>query len=183
MSFRNVFYYPGATVGMINKHFQADEKRATIDASSVKNIVLMCGSNDVDTILNSPRHLRETMLKYGQFKSNARNLDKTNHDIDDLTVSLHKWAPNAKIQIINLLPRESRSRNEVISDINLFISNIQKKHSFVNMVSTEKDRFLFTDKFGFRKPSYFSMKGDDNIHLNNEGVIKLAKHLKYHAHH
>ncbi len=88
-------------------------------------------------------------------------------------------APEANIRIINVLPRESRVRNRVISDMNQSILDLQNKHSFVRFLSTEKDRYLFSDKLGFRKTQYFSSRGDDNIHLNSLGIIRLANHLKY----
>ncbi len=141
----------------------------------------MAGSNNVDHILSSPRHLREQLLVHG--KGNAKTLDETNRGIEKLVLYLHKWAPEAIIRIINILPRESRVRNTVISDINQFISKLQNRYSFVSYISTEKYRNLFTDKLGYRKQQYFSSNGDDNIHLNRLGVIRLANHLKYTVHH
>jgi lysophospholipase L1-like esterase len=177
-----VFSYPGASADMILNRFKSDEKRMKLDGNKVDTIILLCGSNDVDSILNSPRYCRDELLTYGKFSQNARALDKTNNSIENLVLFLHQWANSANIKIVNLLPRESSSRNEVISNINQFISKLPERHSFLTMISTEKDRYLFVDKYGFRKSRYFSMKGDDNIHLNTDGVIKLAKHLKYHAH-
>ena len=51
------------------------------------------------------------------------------------------------------------------------------------MISTEKHRNLFTFKNCFRKQVFFADKGEDNVHLNNLGVVRLAKYLKYFAHH
>ena len=71
----------------------------------------------------------------------------------------------------------------MINDINLFISKLENSYSYVDMISTEVDRYLFTNKYGYRKShQYFSCKGEDNVHLNYDGVTRLAKHLKYHAH-
>ncbi len=148
---------------------------------NVSNIVVMAGSNNVDHILSSPRHLRRQILVNG--RDNAKLLDETNRDIENLLLHLHSWAPEAKIRVVNVLPRESRVRNKVISDINQYISKLQDKHSFVSLLSTEKSRHLFTDKLGFRKQQYFSSNGDDNIHLNRLGIIRLANHLKYTVHH
>ena len=178
----HVFHYPGATASGINERFQADERKDSLNADNVKNIVLMCATNDVDSILKSPRYMRDKLLSRDNFKCDARALDSTNNSIENCILSLHKWAPDAQIRIVNVLPRESYSRNKVISDINLFISKMPMKHSFVSFISTEKDRFLFSNKFGFRKSSCFRF-GEDNVHLNHEGIVKLAKHVKYHAHH
>ena len=51
------------------------------------------------------------------------------------------------------------------------------------MVSTELDRCLFSFKDGYRKANYFVNKGEDNVHLNGLGIVRLAKHLKFVAHH
>ena len=60
---------------------------------------------------------------------------------------------------------------------------ITSNYSYIDMISTEVDRYLFTDKYGYRKShKYFSRKGEDNVHLNFNGVTRLAKHLKYYAH-
>ena len=179
----HVFSYPGATANAINERFQSDARKNTLNANNVKSIVLMCGTNDVDSILNSPRKMRTKLLCPDSFSGDARALDSTNNSIEKLILSLHKWAPGADIKIVNVLPRESFSRNRVITDINEFISNLQYKYTYVKLISTEKNRFLFSDKEGFRKSSFFSRYGEDNVHLNDYGIVKLARHLKYHAHH
>ena len=178
-----VFYYPGATVSGIEQRFNLDDKRKGIDASRVTKIILMCGTNDVDVILNSPKHLRNKLLVPDKLSPNPKILDNTNRDIERFAVSLHDWAPNSSVNIVNILPRESFSRNTVINDINLFISKLDSKYSYIDMISTEVDRYLFTDKYGYRKShKFFSRKGEDNVHLNFNGVTRLAKHLKYYAH-
>ena len=177
-----VFHYPGATVSGINQRFHADANKDHLDVSRIKKIVLMCGTNDVDVILNSPRQFRTKLLTSNKHPPDSMCLDKTNRSIKTLILSLQKWAPNAKVNIVNILPRESFSRNQVISDINQFISKLQDDYPFVYVISTEKDRNLFANRYGFRKSMYFSHKGPDNVHLNGAGVIRLAKHLKYHAH-
>ena len=179
----HVFSYPGATANAINERFQSDARKDTLNTINVKSIVLMCGTNDVDSILNSPRKMRTKLLCPDSFSGDASALDSTNNCIEKLILSLHKWAPGADIKIVNVLPRESFSRNRVITDINEFISNLQSKYTYVKLISTETNRFLFSDKEGFRKSSFFSRYGEDNVHLNNYGIVKLARHLKYHAHH
>ena len=179
----HVFHYPGATAEGINQRFHSDTRKNLINTSDVKNVILLCGTNDVDSILNSPKHMRSKLLKVDGHKANAKCLDTTNRSIEKLVKKLHEWAPLALINIVNILPRESRVRNEVICDINHFISNLSHTYSYVNMIDTERDRYLFVDQFGFRKSAkFFSNQGEDNVHLNLKGVIRLAKHLKYHAH-
>ena len=178
-----VFSYSGATAEGIKQRFNSDDRKDLINTSDVKNIVLMCGTNDVDLILNSPKHLRSKLLKVDAHKASAQCLDSTNRNIEKLVLNLHEWAPLASINIVNILPRESYVRNEVICDINHFISSLSCTYSYVNMIDTEKDRYLFVNHFGFRKSAkFFSNRGEDNVHLNPKGVIRLAKHLKYHTH-
>ncbi len=150
----HVFSYPGATAKGICQRFQADGTVQNIDTTKVSDIVVMAGSNNVDYVLGSPPHLRKHLLVNG--RGNAKLLDETNRDIETLVLHLHKWAPGANIRIVNVLPRESRVRNRVISDINQYIWKLQNRHSFVSYLSTEKHRHLFTDKLGFRKAQYFS---------------------------
>jgi len=178
----HVFSYPGATAQIIKERFMNDEKKKSLDPSQVKNIMLMCGSNNIDSILRSPKEMRNQVLLHGKPKSHASLTDNTNLAIEDLVLFLHNWAPSATVKIINILPRQSRCRNEVISDINRFIIQLSNKYSYVKFVSTERERFLFTDRLGFRKSYFFSSQGEDNIHLNDRGLIRLAKHLKHHAH-
>ena len=179
----HVFAYPGATVEMMKEKFSNDIRRNALDTSSIKNIMLMCGSNNIDSILASPKNMRNRLLMQEKPKSFAPLLDQTNRDIESFVKFLHSWAPSAIVKVINILPRESRCRNEVISDINRFIIQLKTQYSFVKFISTERERFLFTDRFGCRRSFFFSSQGDDNVHLNNRGLIKFANHLKYHAHH
>ena len=178
----HVFSYPGATAEGINQRFHLDTRKNLIDISGSKKIVVMCGTNDVDSILNSPKHLRNKLLNVDGHKASPKWLDNTNRSIENLVLKLHEWAPNAMISIVNILPRESCVRNKVICDINHFILNLSYTHSYVSMIDTERDRYLFVDQFGFRKSKFFSNRGEDNVHHNHHGIIRLAKHLKYHAH-
>ena len=102
--------------------------------------------------------------------------------ITDLTKYLHNWSVSAKINIVNVLPRESVSRNMVINSLNAHIHKLSLDFNYINMVGTEKDRSLFTFGNGLRKNNYFDIRGSDNVHLNNAGLVRLAKHLKYLAH-
>ena len=74
-------------------------------------------------------------------------------------------------------------RNEVITKINSYTDGLVDKFDYVKQCEIEKDRFLFANKSGFRKSCFFSSKGSDNVHLNHNGVIRFANHLKYTAHH
>ena len=72
--------------------------------------------------------------------------------------------------------------HEIITKINSFSSGLIDKLGYVKSCEIEKDRFLFADQHGYRKSQFFSNKGSDNVHLNQNGVVRLANHLKYTAH-
>ena len=69
-----------------------------------------------------------------------------------------------------------------INSLNKHIKHLSNICPYLSMVSTELDRNLFTFKSGYRKDIFFSSAGMDNVHLNDQGIIRLAKHLKFVAH-
>ena len=74
----HVFAYPGATVEMMKEKFCNDIRKNDLDTSSINNIMLMCGSNNIDSILESPKDMRNSLLMQGKPKSFASRLDQTN---------------------------------------------------------------------------------------------------------
>ena len=177
-----VFAYPGATVSLMEEKFKADCRRNDLDPKSVQNIVLMCGTNNVDLILKSPKHLRNKLI-YEQSSCSIEAMSETFKSIENFLLFLREWAPYAKIKLLNILPRESSTRNDVINRINNYISSLADKFDFVHNPDTEFNRlYLFASKSGFRKSIYFSSQGSDNVHLNQIGIIRFARYLKYIAH-
>ena len=177
-----VFAYPGATVSSIEENFKADCRRSNLDPKSVLNIVLLCGTNNVDLIIKSPKHLRDKLI-YEPSSCSMDAMAETFNSIERLLLYLNEWAPDAKIKLLNILPRESRARNGVITRINNYICSLANKFNFVYHPDTEFNRlYLFASKSGFRKSFYFSSQGSDNVHLNQNGIIRFARHLKYIAH-
>ena len=176
-----VFSYPGATVKNIGINFFEDSRAKMIDTSRVTKVIVLCGSNDIDSILQSPKHQRNLFI--GATATCRADFRESCHkDVEDLVTQLHNWAPLSRIKMVNILPRESFCRNDLISNINRHISGLTKKYSFLDYVSTERDRKLFSDSSGCRKSLFFSNKGTDNVHLNTLGIIRLARHLKHIAH-
>ena len=87
----------------------------------------------------------------------------------------------ARISVINILPRNSYNKNEVINELNRFISNTCSSHGLI-YIDLERTNRLFTSRVtGLRKQVFFK-KGIDNVHLNIKGIARLAKHLKYLSH-
>ena len=144
--------------------------------------MLLCGTNNVDLIIKSPKHLRDKLV-YEQSSCSMEAMAETFNSIERFLLYLNEWAPDAKIKLFNILPRESRARNEVITRINNYMCGLANKFNFVYHPDTEFNRlYLFASKSGFRKSLYFSSQGSDNVHLNQNGIIRFARHLKYIAH-
>jgi hypothetical protein len=177
-----VFSFPGASAEEILVKLQDDRRFNNINPGSVKQIFLLCGSNNVDRILNVPRQRWRTIIDEHEFVFNRRKLSDALDGINNLGIFLHEWAVTAKVNIINILPRTSRARNVVINALNTFIDKFCDTHSFLKMIQTETSRHLFSDQQGHRKKLYFSAYGEDNVHLTEAGLSRLANHLKYVAH-
>ena len=177
-----VFSYPGATSKSILTKLKDDPKFKNLDPTKVKNILVFCGTNDVDNILSIPRHFQSDIVKKGNFWSSEILINRVKVDYTKLVDFLHNWSCNADVNVLNILPRESIVRNEVINILNYHIVQSSQSKKYVNFVSTEKDRNLFSSQNGYRKSDFYSDWGTDNVHLNSYGLIRLAKHLKYYVH-
>ena len=176
-----VFSYRGATVSTMHKKFQSDPIASKIDSQSVQRIFLLTGTNNIDDILNSPRGMRDKLIDPSS-RCSMEKLTKTFDCIESFVKFLKGWAPNAKIILLKLLPRESRARNVVITRINSYLHSLASKYDNLKLLDVEKDRYLFVNDAGYRKSDFFSAQGEDNVHLNRRGVVRLANHLKYIAH-
>ena len=176
-----VFSYPGATAKNMHHKFRTDSRLKDIDPQSVDKIFLLCGTNDVDHIINSPKHLRKRII-YQSEQCNMETLANTCNDIEGFVHYLVEWASSAQIRILKVLPRESKVRNNVINKINCYTSGLVDKFERVKPCEIVKDRFLFANEYGFRKSDFFKNDGDDNVHLNKYGTARLANHLKFTAH-
>ena len=179
-----VLSYRGATAYDMLSRIKRDKQFIDIEANRVTKIILMCGTNNVDRILHTPKPLWSALLEDIHISADKKELERASTDICKLVEFLHDWATRADIKLVNILPRESSARNQVINKLNEFIVGyVISKYVYTKQVSTEVDRYLFSDRNGFRKNQYFSTYGDDNVHLNKLGVVRLSKHLKYNAHH
>ena len=142
---------------------------------------MLCGTNDVDNILNIKKN------NHSNVNIDASNFDQnkfgcTIHDIESLVDFIHNWTINAQINILNILPRASIHRNNVINNMNKFLMNMCFQKAFLNYINTECKLCLFSSSDGFRKMLYFKTMGTDNVHLNKFGIIRFGKHLKYLLH-
>lgn len=175
-----VFFFPGATAEGILTKIRKEPRFQQINPSKVKKVFLLCGTNNIDNILKVTRDNHNSMI--GNLKFSEHLVNQVKLEVDQLVDFVHLWANEASINIINILPRVSLSRNIVINELNNHISQLASFQPYVNFISTELGRSLFCSRNGFRKNIYFNSRGTDNVHLNRKGVIRLAKHLKYCAH-
>ncbi|KAL5262654.1 hypothetical protein ACHWQZ_G008151 [Mnemiopsis leidyi] len=167
-----VLFYPGATAGEINNRLKSDPSFKRINATDIKKIYLLCGTNNVDHILGIPK-THHSCIDVDQRNFDKFKLEKSFVEIENLVSFLKAWSPEANLNIINILPRENIARNNVINELNGFLYNVCRKngHSFIN---TELSRCMFSTRMGLRKCQFFHVNGSDNVHLNGAGIIKLG---------
>ena len=154
--------YPGAdAAAMLSKLKQDLPKLDTKPA----DIYLMTGTNNVDPIY------------YGK-----NSLENAMKDISKLFDFLKVSYPSANIYVINILPRHSLGRNDVVTELNRMIES----YCAINGFDFMNCKHLFKSYHrGCRNNAYFMPPNryyDDNCHLNKEGVKRLGKYLKYWSH-
>ena len=176
-----VLFYRGATVEQMLTRLRQDPKFLALDSKSINKIYIMCGTNDVDKVLQIPISHCSTLINNGCVNQNLNSLNKTFSDFNTMHKFLRDWNPDSVINFINILPRISRCRNLVINQFNNYLKSLSSKSNNTKFVSTESDRHLFVWQ-SYRRNDFFSSSGTDNVHLNRDGVVRLSKHLKYLAH-
>ena len=164
----HVFSYPGADSQRMVQKLESDRKIKNIVKNAVSKVFLLTGTNNVDPICNQ----RQTL------QNSCNSITKTIDYVQSLF-------PSAIVNVINILPRVHENRKIVITQLNSHIKKCceRKPHNlcYIDTYSIK----LFTFPNGVRKTElfkYMSRNDFDNVHLNNYGVIKLGKHLKYLAH-
>ena len=176
-----VFFYRGATAGGILHRLQNDQGFKAIDTGAVRQIFLLTGTNNVDNILNVHKsnhsNINIDFNSYGEYE-----FERAREDIYNLVHYLNRKIPNAKINILNILPRASISRNMVINNLNQYLQSLCAGIEFLSFINTEFNVNLFSSYDGYRKNKYFKDIGSDNVHLNRDGIVRLGKHLKYLSH-
>ena len=134
-------------------------------------------------MIHVPFNKNSELVSEQNYRIHDQDLHQAKSELTSLIDFLHNWSRNSVINFVNILPRESLVRNTVINSLNHHIKTLADHRPFLKMVSTELNRCLFSFKDGYRKFHYFVSKGEDNVHLNGLGIVRLAKHLKYEAHH
>ena len=177
-----VFSYPGATISKIQSNLAKDNAFIELDPAKVETVFVLGGTNNIDRLLNIPFHLNSSFIDQNIYKLSENNLGQTKNEFDQLSSYLRNRFQAAKINYVNILPRVSSVRNHAINILNEHIKTMTSSLPNFGIVSTELTRNLFVSRDGYRKDIYFSSMGEDNVHLNDSGVVRLAKHLKYIAH-
>ena len=154
-------FYPGADAKVMLSKLKNDLGSVTPPS----DIYLMTGTNNVNSIYFGSRSLKEA-----------------EDDIRKLLSYVKSVFSSATIHVLNILPRSSLGRNDVVAELNMLIKKLCDSEAQLDFMDTHH---LFNYRDGQRKPFYFvrpSSKIADNCHLNSNGVIRLAKFLKYWEH-
>ena len=154
-------FYPGADAKVMLSKLKTD--LSSVPSPSV--IYLMTGTNNVNSTYFGSKSLKEAA-----------------GDISDLLNYLKSVHQTTPIHVINILPRSSKGRNDVVNELNNLIERMCDNDPCLDFMRTQH---LFNYRNGLRKEFYFvrsSEKVFDNCHLNASGVIRLAKFLKYWVH-
>ena len=162
-----VFSYSGAHAALMHKKLRDDYRFISLDPTSVKRVFVLTGTNNIESIY------------YG-----SRKLADAKRDISDLLQFLKKHFPLASVNVINILPRTAKAKNDIIGELNSHIKKMCEKDHSMSYVDTETENNLFRDKFGVRRENFFvqSEKFPDNVHMNTPGIVRLGRHLKHLAH-
>lgn len=159
-----VFFFPGADSLEMADRLTRDREFINLPKERVKKIFLLTGTNYVDSVAQGSVPLSSAL-----------------DGVDFLCSKLWSIFNNAQLYLINLLPRNNIKKNRIIDEINNFIKSLCNRHGLVYIDTEKKNSLFFNVKVGRRKAMFFK-KGHDNVHLNEAGVRRLGKHLKYIAH-
>ena len=89
---------------------------------------------------------------------------------------------NAKISVMNILPREHLDKNFIVSELSKHLFNECRTHG-LRFINTETLKYpMFTLRSSGDRDSRMFMNGFDNVHMSTIGCSKLAGYLKYLAH-
>ena len=160
----DVLFYPGADALQMMERLLEDPKFYSINKKEVTKLFVMVGTNNIDRIYDGSCSV-----------SNAQS------DINQFLYKLWIIFGNAKIHVINLLPRQNTVKNNIVWDINGFLEKLCDNFglTFLNTEKTESSCFSHYD--GVRNNLLFK-NGYDNVHMSSKGYMIMARYLKYLAH-
>ena len=156
-----VFFYPGADSNDMLTRLCADPEFQNLNKKSVNKVFLLTGSNNVDA------------MYFGK-----KGWDYGFNGISKLVKYIkYQFSSEVKINVMNILPRSTKGRSDIITELNLHIKHLCDKYllNYIDTVSIN----MFSDSRGNRREEFFSQKCWDNVHLNESGIVRMARHLKY----
>ncbi|KAL5251607.1 hypothetical protein ACHWQZ_G017098 [Mnemiopsis leidyi] len=159
-----VLFYPGANSYEMLQRLLKDDEFYTLDKSAIKQIFVLTGSNYIESLA-----------------SGNLPFENATSGVNSLCFKLWETFVNAKISMINILPRADRCRNSYVMKLNDYIKKLCQSHG-LSFVDTEFKNRLFSEFNGSRKQQYFKSGYFDDVHLNTKGIARLGRHLKYLAH-
>ena len=160
-------FYPGADAARMLHRIQEDQHFENMQKHKINQIFILTGSNNIDNIHRNNSSIRSSVS-----------------DITKLLEFLSIRCPNATINVLNILPRQSYARCKIINALNLEIKTFCDQSDQFSFIDTYSN-FMFSHNNGNRRNKFFMPPGQfgpDNVHLNGIGVVRLGKHLKYLAH-
>ena len=162
------FFYPGADAARMLNRLKADQEFQDLEHNSISKVFLLTGSNNIDGI---------------DYDKHGCSLKGSKEDISKIILFVRKSFPNAIINIINILPRRIRARNDIINNLNKHIENLTANYSRLSYLDTYNN-FMFWHSGGSRREEFFNQnrKYEDDVHLNYKGVARLGGFIKFHMH-
>lgn len=160
----HVFSYPGANAAQMLTRLLQDPQFQTLDKKKVTQIFLLSGTNNVDRIY-----------------SGSQTFQEASKSLSDMLHKLWMLFDNATINVLNILPREHKVKDQTVKQLNQFLWHECKAHGLQFLDTESGDDPIFNNPNGTRNNSLF-MHGFDNVHMNRIGYSKIACYLKYIAH-
>lgn len=160
-------FYPGADSARMLINIKKDSNFNSIQKDNISKIFLLTGSNNIDGI-----HRRDSSIEHSL------------SDILNLLRFLSSSCPNAKVNVLNILPRKFYERNQIINSLNSEIRKFCDQSEKFCFIDTYNN-YMFSNHDGTRRNKFFMPPGHfgpDNVHLNGVGVVRLGKHLKFLSH-
>ena len=152
-------FYPGANADIMLTKLKADISKVV----EIPNVIfIMCGTNNVDSIY------------YG-----SKEVSYAIDGISKLIRYVKSKFPSAKVNVVNILPRSTAGKNDVVDELNLLVESKICRTIGVNFMST---KHLFNFRDGKRINSYFEPPTGriiDNCHMNKDGITRFGKYMKY----
>ena len=159
-------FYPGADAKRMKERLASDKCFKDIDKSSVTHVTLLTGSNNVDGVYHG---------------DHGATLSQAKLDITSLVTFIRQNFRSAEVvNVLNILPREKRGRNDVIHELNSHIQKMCSNVPVLQFIDTYQN-FMFMRSDGSRRGEFFKRNPRvfDDVHLNFKGVVRLGKFIKF----